>query len=316
MKQGLLGAGWIVAIIVAVASWVQMGKLRDEIDETGSGAEAVGSENDQLAKLQSDYDALKGELNMTQKSVSDLEEDKKSVSDELAALQAEFEKVETKVVGEEPKTEDELKKAEDAARRKEAQKTMMEAQATAITEMTYSKMFSDLQLDVDVEAEVNGVLVERLMEQIVSNQKAMKAGDVPAHEVYAEMLAEKEASHERLREILDEETFEKIIAYDADSDRHQLEGTLSPQLNQFSSGLTPENKELVSELSIDLFDHHQREFMQSDKTFSLYENADWQITAMDDILDQLSTQLDTQQLGEVERWFNIGKKQMEALKKR
>jgi hypothetical protein len=33
-------------------------------------------------------------------------------------------------------------------------------------------------------------------------------------------------------------------------------------------------------------------------------------------LGQLNEQLDVQQLGEVERWFNIGKTQMEALKKR
>ena len=52
------------------------------------------------------------------------------------------------------------------------------------------------------------------------------------------------------------------------------------------------------------------------RMFSFFETADWQIRAMDDILGQLQPRMDAQQLGEVERWFNIGKTQMEALKKR
>jgi septal ring factor EnvC (AmiA/AmiB activator) len=316
MKQGLLGAGWVVAIVVAVASWVQIGKLRDQIDDADSNVAAVEEDAGQVAKMQQDIDTLRSKLAETEKTVTDLEIEKESATEELAALNAEMEKVETKVVGEEVDPEEAAKKAADAARRKEAQRGMMEAQVSAITELTYAKMFTDLQLDADLEADVTAVLVDRMVEQSLISQKAMKDGDVTVREVAAEIEALKEESLEQLREFLDDDTYEKVAAYDAEGDRHQLEGVLGAQLDQLSSGLTPENRELVSQLSVDVFDQYQQEFFQSDKTFNLYENADWQVYAMDDILGQLSDQLDAQQLGEVERWFNIGKKQMEAMKKR
>jgi septal ring factor EnvC (AmiA/AmiB activator) len=316
MKQGLLGAGWIVAILVAVASWVQIGKLRDQIDESDSNVAVVEEDTGQLAKMKNDIDSLQAKLEATKKTVTDLESEKKTVSEELASLQAEFEKVETMVVGEEVDPEEAAKKAADAARRKEAQRGVMTAQATAITELTYAKMFSDLQLDGDLEEDITAVLVDRLMDQMISSQEAMKAGDVLMSEVAAEMEAQKLESLEQMREFLDDETYEKVAAYEENADRHQLEGTLMAQLDQLSSGLTPENREFVGNLVVDVFDQHQKAFFESDKIFNLYENADWQIIAMDDILGQLESQLDAQQLGEVERWFKIGKTQMEALKKR
>ncbi|HIG30479.1 MAG TPA: hypothetical protein EYQ50_22845 [Verrucomicrobiales bacterium] len=311
MKQCLLGAGWIAAIVVGIASWVQMGNLRDQIVESDLEVVVPDEELSPLEEMNETFDALQIKLDETQKTVVDMEDEKRSMSDQLASLQAELENLKAVAIGDEPDPE-----AENQRRKEESKQGMMQAQAAAITEMTYSRMFSDLQLDADVETDVTDVLVAGMVEKIAVTQKALKSGDIPASQVFADMEALKTNAHDQLREFLDPATHDKIVSYDADGDRRQLEGTLAPQLATYSSGLTPENKEIVMQLSLDVFDQHQQQFYQSDKMFNLYENADWQINAMDDILGQLNEQLDVQQLGEVERWFNIGKTQMEALKKR
>jgi hypothetical protein len=202
------------------------------------------------------------------------------------------------------------------SKRSEAQQQMMEVQAAAITEMVYADLFTALGLSGEAEEAMSGILADRMMGDMDAAQAALKAGDVSARQVYLEQEAARAEAYAALREVLDRETMADFEAYDSTRDDRMLEKTVGPQIVQFSSGLTEENQTVVQQVAVEEFGYYQRTFFESDKLFTLGENANWQIEAMESMQSRLAEVLDEQQMGEVNRWLNLGFKQMEAMKKR
>jgi hypothetical protein len=314
MKNKLLAAGWIVALLVILGAWSQLGKLHNQLDQSGTTDEELVDDSAHLAKLQNELESLQDEIMNAEKWARRLINDKKTANEEIESLQAELDNIETTVVGEELDIEDSEQSAEEAAREKEFEHAQLKIRSAVYTEMTYAKMFIDLQLPADLEADVTAILIERKVDEWLTARAAQKDG-VPMSELLANAHAIRDQAFDQMREILKPDEYEKVVEYDKSRDIHELHGEISAQLNQLSSGLTPENKEVVSQLSVDVLKQYQREYFQAGEKLDKSKFAESQLRAFDDIATQLGDQLDAQQMVEVNRWINIRKIQLTALAK-
>jgi hypothetical protein len=314
MKNKLLATGWVVALLIVLGAWTQLGELRDQLDQSGTRVERIVETSVDLANMQDKLYELKNELSKREKWALHLEKDKKTTTKEIEALKEELEKVETTVVGEESEVEDVEQSAEEAAREKEFERAQLETRSAVYTEMTYAKLFTDLQLPADLEADVTAILIERKVDEWLTARAAQKDG-IPMSDLLADAKAIRDHAFDQISEILNEEEYGKVVTYDGSRAYHELNGEITAQLNQLSSGLSPENKEVVSQLSVDVLKQHQREYFQAGEKLDKSKFAESQLRAFDDIATQLGNQLDSQQMVEVNRWINIRKMQLKAMAK-
>ncbi|PCJ51300.1 MAG: hypothetical protein COA73_17775 [Candidatus Hydrogenedentota bacterium] len=306
MKSILAWSGWGVSVVLVIAGVLRMEQLADE------HALEVQQLKDQMVAL--DHSASDESI---AQDMTPIARERDDLLEQVATLElALATKNEIEVIGEKAEAEKGNTKDSDKPARNEAQQQMMEVQASAITELLYADLFMELGLDGDVEDSVTAALVDRMLDQMDVGQAALKAGDVTAREVYLAQEAARAETYAALREVLDREAMDAFEAYDANRDALLLEKTVAPQIAQLSSGLTEENRTLVERVATEELGHYQNVFNQSDTLFTMAENANWQIEAMESMQSRLSEVLDEQQMGEVNRWLDLGLRQMEAMKKR
>lgn len=85
-----------------------------------------------------------------------------------------------------------------------------------------------------------------------------------------------------------------------------MDGNLRNQIRMFSSGLTPENHDLVVQVAVEEFLAEQNAIWASDRLYDQTEAVMFQLRAMDAMRERLTPMLTAEQFQEVEYFLTMG----------
>ncbi len=194
------------------------------------------------------------------------------------------------------------------------------AQIQAITELMYADLFKDLDLSPENKAALRQLLLDEYKEEMALSQYAMSKGDVPWNQVAKWRDEERAALDQQVQALLDKEKYKTWHDYADAIDDRSVEASLRNQIRAFSSGLTDANFEAVMQVAMDEFRAEQEALDRSNTPFTVAENLNYQIRAMDGMRDRLRQSLPADQFAEIENWLNMGtnlfKQQLAALQKK
>lgn len=312
----VLGLGVLAGILVFV--YFQRGEpggpeeARPDASAVQSQAEATETLEENLEDARKETSELRIELDETKAALARLEAQKATEAQTPSTTEPET------YEGEEPP-------AEEGAGEKEkptleqiaesiAKSPMAKTQFTALTEMIYGSVLEEMALSEEDEKLVRDLLIESFAEQAALSQYAMVQENVTAKEWKQWENEENARLSEELRAALSPESFEAWEAFEADAVQRRLTGQFEPQVRTYSSGLTPENHDLVLEVAVQEFMAVQDEFEQSDQLYTLRSNIDMQLTALSHMRTRFQELLDGDQYREANRWLELGETQLNGVR--
>ena len=108
----------------------------------------------------------------------------------------------------------------------------------------------------------------------------MELGDVKYSELSQWADDERARLNAEVGGLLSGEDYDAWASYQENIEVHELETNLGRQIQMLSSGLSPENLEMITQVAVDEFMMEQRVLMSSDLIVSQREGALWQMRAM------------------------------------
>ncbi len=262
-----------------------------------------------LDETRADRARLETELSEAQARIEQLEAD---------AAMADAQAEESSVAAEEPMDADSEEK-EDAdelslndIRAKLHDNAGARVQLKALSELMYADFLNGVELDAATKAEVRDLLAESYMETMALTRYGLQNDDTTWSDVRAWTLDERSILDEELRGRLDGDSYETWSEYAADIDARQLDGTLRNQIRALASGLTADNFETVMSVAVNEFRAEQIALEQSNELFTLEENVNYQLRAMDAMRAQLQGALSEDQFAELQNFLTFGENALNA----
>lgn len=187
-----------------------------------------------------------------------------------------------------------------------------QTQVTAIMEMVYKDLFNALQLEPGVKASLRELVKLSLEEESALAAYAMTQGDVSGRE-YARWRDEERARlSEEVQALLTPQDYAAFEQFASQMDQRQLESILGNQIRMFSSGLTPENQQVVLQVAVEEFLAEQNAVWNSDAPYNQREAVVLQMRAIETLRARLVDVLPDDQYAEFENWGAIADTSLEA----
>ncbi len=180
------------------------------------------------------------------------------------------------------------------------------AQIQALTELMFADLLNGLDLDPETKAALRQLLLDEQMEEIALSQYAMMEGDIPWSQVAKWREEERAILDQEMQGLLSKEAYAKWQQSAGSFDDRQLDASLRNQIRTFASGLTDENYETVMQVAMDEFRAEQIALDRSNTTFTVAENLNYQIRAMENMRTRLQEGLPADQFTEINNWLNMG----------
>lgn len=311
--------GWMACVVVAAIAVAAVVWLSNRIQGLNTENQALVSDVETLAALlgpaESSVEQLETELEGTQARIEDL---KSQVDKAAAALsEAEAQLQEAAKAAEEAEAappEEEAPQPEkpslDEVRERLSGNPQVSVQLRALMEMTYAELFAGLDLDAETKAAMRELLLASQLEQVVLANYAIGLGDVGYREQSEWIEDERAALAAQLRELLSPEDYAAWEQYEGFAEERQLEATFRNQLNVYSSGLTPENHDLVLQIALEEFMAEMATLRASDTLYTAAESMLYQIRAMAGMRERLLPLLSDDQYAELDNWLTMGENLM------
>lgn len=294
----------LVAIVVALALIVAV-SVAANLSFVVVSPTPVVTEVVEPAGDDGEREALEAALGESQARVAKLEE-------EAAANAAAGEAMPVEVVAEEEMTpEPEADEPDgtpptlDEIREKVAGNPMAKAQITALAELSFSDFLNALDVEPDVKAQVREIIGASYLENIALTQFAMVSGDKTWAEVKGWQLEERAYLSEQLAAVLSDEAYATWEAYVPEIEVRELEGSLRSQIQTMSSGLTPENFQMVMDVAVEEFRGEQIALEQSEELFTAQENIRYQLRAIDGMRERVQGVMEDGQTAELENFLTM-----------
>jgi len=118
-------------------------------------------------------------------------------------------------------------------------------------------------------------------------------------------LEERAILDEQLRGYLDGDAYATWSAYAADVDAMQLDSQLRNQVRTLASGLTPQNLDLVMQVAVQEFRAEQIALENAKAPFTMEENVNYQLRAMETMNAQLQGLLSEEQFAELQNFITF-----------
>ncbi len=300
-----------VVIVVALA-----GGAYFLIDSSTEDAERDEAHAVQTAELQKDLDETSADRARLESELSEARERIKQL--EADAATAEFEPEVTSEVAEEPMEPEAEESTEDKdlslndIRAKLRENPAASVQLKALSEMMYSDFLNAVEMDAATKSDVRDLLADSYLETAALTQYGLQDDDATWSDVRAWTLEERAILDEELRGRLDADAYAAWSTYAADIDARQLDSTLRNQIRTIASGLTPDNFELVMGVAVQQFRAEQIALEQSNEPFTLEENVNYQLRAMDAMRAQLQGVLPEDQFAELQNFLTFGENALSA----
>ncbi len=299
-----------VAVVVGLSSRIQ--GLNKQIQDLKTEKQALESKVDALASLlvpaEGSVEQLEVELEGAQARIEDLESQvAKATAASMAQAEAEASEAEAPPEEEGPQPE---KPSLDALRERLSGNPQVSAQIRALMEMAYADLFAGLDLDPDTKAALRDLLLASQLEQVALANYAMELGDVGYGEQNEWIEDERAMLAAQLKELLSPEDYAAWEEYEGSIEERQLEATFRAQLNAFSSGLTPENHELVLQIALEEFMAEMAALRDSDTLYTAAQSMLYQIRAMAAMRERLLLLLSEDQYAELDNWLTMGENLM------
>jgi len=307
---------WTAYIIAAIAAAVVIG-LSLQILESNRQVRILNQEIQELRHritrlvalpldaAKPSVEQLEVELEGSQARIEDLESQVAKASASFA--QAEAESSEAETPPEEEELEPEPEKASlDELREKLSSNAQVSAQLRGLMELAYSELFAGLDLDQETKAALRELLLASQLEQVALARYAMALGDVGYREQHEWTQDERALLAAQLEELLSAEDYAAWEDYERSIDERTLEATFRNQLNAFSSGLTPENHDLVLQIALEEFMAETDALRDSDALYTEAESMLYQLRAMVRMRERLLPLLSEDQYAELDNWLTMG----------
>ena len=306
---------WTAYIIAAIAAAVVIG-LSLQILELNRQNRILNKEieglentihrilNSALGPSEHSVEQLELELEGAQSRIEELESQvAKASATSIAQAEAESSEAGTAPEEEEPGPE---KASLDELRERIGGNVQVSAQLRALMEMAYSELFAGLNLDPETKAALRDLLLASQLEQVALARYAMALGDVGYREQHEWEQDERALLAAQLEELLCAEDYAAWEDYEGSIEERTLEATFRNQLNAFSSGLTPENHDLVLQIALEEFMAETDALRDSDALYTEAESMLYQLRAMARMRERLLPLLSEDQYAELDNWLTMG----------
>lgn len=301
----------IMVLLVMVAAGAGYFLFQSSPEESATDAGATAD----TAALQGDLEQTEAERNRLESELAEAEARIKALESEAATAEMAVESAVDEVV--EP-VEAETESADDEAlslndiRARIQENPAAKVQLKALSELVYADFLNGVEMDAETKAEVRRLLTESFTESMALNQYALQSEEATWSDVRAWTLNERALLDEELRGQLSSDAYATWTEYSADLDARQLDSTLRNQIRALASGLTPENFELVMGVAVQEFRAEQIALEQSNELFTMEENVNYQLRAMDAMRAQLQGILSEAQFAEVQNFLTFGENALNA----
>lgn len=286
------------------------GELAEEGAARSVSQEAV-SVASRLERSEAEKSVLEEKLSVTRARIAELEAE---IAAAVAATEDAVEEADTPVedeVGGGETSEDD-KPTLDEIRERLRNNATAGVQGRALMEMAYGEFFGSLELDSVVKASLRDLLLDRQMEQLALAGYAMQMGDVTGREFAGWEAEESDRLAEQVRALLSDDEFEAWAEYEAGIDERAMDANLRNQIRMFSSGLTPENHDVVVQVAVEEFLAEQNSIWESDALYDRTEAVMFQIRAMDSMRVRLTPLLSEDQFQELENFLTMAENMLRA----
>jgi hypothetical protein len=297
----------LLVIIAAGAGYIFLGASeKDSSPEPDTALEMASLQSD-LDQVEADRAQLQTELAAAEERILELETDAALAADAVDT-EAEDDPAE-----EDSEADDEDGKPSlDDIRAKLSESPAAKMQFKALTELLYADFLNGVEMDAETKAAIRELLGESFTETIALSQYAMQKGDVTWADVRDWTLQEREILDKQIRGQLSDEAYATWSEYAVDMDARQLDGNLRNQIRMLASGLTDDNFEMVMDVAVQEFLAEQTALEQSDELFTMAENVNYQLRAMDAMADRLQGVLSEEQFAELQNFITFGENALNA----
>ncbi len=192
----------------------------------------------------------------------------------------------------------------------EGGKQMAEFSARMAMDMQYGQFFEDLKLPPGIEQEVREIIIADMTEQMTAAFDALGGEDGPFNpERMQEIQNMEQDSTERLRTKLSRVLTPQELAvweeYEETKEVRVMEQQYGMQLGMFAPGLTPENRDLATQVVVEEMLAVQTEMEQFPSRDAQLESVfDVQLGAYEHARERLAEQLDDDQLAQFDRFVD------------
>ncbi len=317
-------SAWVACVVAAAIAVAVVVWLSNRIQGLNTENQALQSDVERLAALAPDLaepsvDELEAELEGAQARIEDLvsQVDRAAAALSEAEAQLEAQLQEAAKAAEEAEAappEEEAPQPEkpslEALRERLSGNPQVSAQLRALMEMTYAELFAGLDLDAETKAAMRELLLASQLEQVALANYAVGLGDVGYREQSEWIEDERAALAAQLKELLSPDDYAAWEEYEGFAEERQLEATFRNQLNVYSSGLTPENHDLVLQIALEEFMGEMAALRASDTLYTAAESMLYQIRAMAGMRERLLPLLSEDQYSELDNWLTMGENLM------
>ena len=295
----------LVGLAAIGGGYLLLSSSNDEpATDTGATEEAATLQGD-LEQTEAERTRLESELAEAEARIEALESD--AATTEMAAESTDVEAVAPAedAVEEEPLSLNDI-------RARIQDNPAAKVQLKALSELVYADFLNAVEMDAETKAEVRRLLTESFSENMALNQYGLQSEEATWSDVRAWTLDERALLDEELRAQLSGDAYAAWTEYSADLDARQLDSTLRNQIRALASGLTPDNFELVMGVAVQEFRAEQIALEQSNELFTMEENVNYQLRAMDAMRAQLQGVLSEDQFAELQNFLTFGENALNA----
>lgn len=179
---------------------------------------------------------------------------------------------------------------------------MAENAASMMLNMQYNDLFAGWSLPRDAEEQVRAIFKRYMKEQVQRGMRFLKEKPERAV-VKADMEALDAQMREELAQILTPEQMAEFEAYEEGIPARMLEQSYDMQLRMFGAGLTEENREFVKQVLVDEMLAYQPDPRDMPDPEQMREFLAHQDEVYNHVLEQVSAQMDEEQVHIVERFI-------------
>lgn len=303
----------VLVLLIAVGGFMlwRTSQHQPTDDQSASAAE-VAALREELEASEAERRQLQQELADTGNLVRELET-QAALLDQAQAVDAAIDaEAAMESAEEESEESDNEKSTLDDIRAQIRGNAVAKAQITALSELMYADFLNGVEMDADTKAAVRELLVDSYMEVMALTRYALQDENATWADLRAWTLDERDILNQQLRGQLPDDAYRTWNDYAVDLDARQLDGTLRSQIRTLASGLTQENFDLVMQVAVAEFRAEQIALEQSDALFTMEENVNYQLRAMDAMREQLQGMLSEDQFAEVMNFLTFGENALNA----
>jgi len=196
-------------------------------------------------------------------------------------------------------------------------KKMAEYSARMAADMQYGDFFGELQLEPETEQEVRDIIIAHLTEQMTKGfEKAANAEDGQFDPTAMEDMADEgtDALRAELADVLSPNQLSVWDEYEATKEERLLTKQYDMQLGMLAPGLTPESRELATDILVDeiLVAKEARKQNPDPKPRGIQAAFDQQRQATANTRDRLTQYLDDSQMKHFDRYIEQQEAQFEV----